>query len=64
MRMPKEHRTPRADVINELVAVNIPNVRPLPLFYEERRHPDRFEGADRGIYAPWYDFPSFLKEFF
>ena len=51
VRVPEQHRAPRADEVDQLVAVQVVEVRPLGPGDEPRGSADREEGAD-GEFTP------------
>ena len=50
MSVPQNHRSPRADVIDILVSVDIKEISPLGLRHERRFAANRPEGARRAVH--------------
>ncbi|GAC1637862.1 MAG: hypothetical protein NVS9B14_18050 [Candidatus Acidiferrum sp.] len=63
MRVPEQHGAPRADEIDQFVAVGIVNVRALPTFHDERFAADGAKGAHGAIDAADEDLLRLAKDF-
>jgi hypothetical protein len=62
MTMAEDHRAPGADVVEELVAVFVPQVRAVGARDEARRAAHRFVGAHRRVDATWQECQRFREQ--